>query len=420
MTVRGNEWPIDPTSTSGTELATVLNRMVDALDSTNHTDNTGDRPDYAVKGTMWLDGDVSAQNLGLKMYTGLADALLFDINDQTGAVTHTWRQVDLHDPTLDFVAHETFAAINQKGNITEFIAPDEFGVAGVRAMSTSLFGLNVDGKLNLGYSETTNVNALSVQPRVNGGVQFYVTDAAGAAIPNILLAPGKLSGGESNTPNSIFVYYYGLSSRIALVDGSSTNAETGVYVGNPTGSYWAAIGNDGGGANGANRYALMINRQASNSDFQSMTIAGAMAMRVSKTGQVYGTGPYVDLSDGSTKTVSDSLGIDTEAAVMALAVRKFKRDGADSFEFGYVADEVQGIIPTAVKSFAGEDYKENATKARENFLRMAHGEATPSGMHDIAALDAPDLLGLDKDQINAVLLDHVQNLTRRIQALENK
>jgi len=395
--------------------------MVDALDSTNHGDNTGDRPDYAVKGTLWLDGDVSAQNLALKLFTGLADAVLFNINDQTGAVTHIWRQVDLHDPTLNHEAHETFAMIRQKGNITEYIASDTDGSAGVRAMSTSTFGLNVDGKLNIGYSETTNVNALSVQPRVNGGVQFYVTDAAGASTSNILLAPGKLTGGVYQTSQSINAWFYGTNSSIALVDGSSANAETGLYVGNPTGDYWAALGNDGGGANGANRYALMINRQASNSNFAAMTIGGVMAMRVSSSGQVYGTGPYVDLSDASTKEVSDDLGIVTEDAVMGLKVRRFKRDGGSGWEFGYVAGEVESVIPSAVKSFEGDSYKDDAKIARGNYHRMAFGEeATKSVMSDIAALDAPELKGLDKDQINALLLDHVQNLTRRIQTLENR
>jgi hypothetical protein len=424
MSTRGNDWPIDPTQTTGTELATVLNRMVDALDSTNHTDNTGDRPDYAVKGTLWLDGDVSEQNLGLKMFTGAADALLFDINDQTGDVTHTWRQVDFIDETLDFGPTPYGSHIRQVGAALICTAPDATGLPAIRSWSSGWWGLNVDGKLNIGFQENAalNVNTLTVQPQSEGGVRFWTTNTDGEQTKNLMIYPSKLSGGVwqgTTAAESLSTWMYGTRSSFATVDGSSTGAVTGFYCGNAFGDYWSALGNDGGN-NGANTMTLQIRRQASNNDFAKYSVGGILRSRISASGQVYGTGEYVDLSDAETKTVAADLGINPQSIVMALNVRKYTRETGGGEEFGFVANEVQAILPSAVVSFEGENYKEEAVRLKKGLWEAHHeGEvAPPSILSDVVELNAPEYLGLQKGQINAILLAHVQDLTRRLEALE--
>lgn len=407
MTQRGNDWPIDPAQTSGTELATVLNRMVSALDSTNHTDNTGDRPDYAVKGTMWLDGDVSEQNLGLKMFTGNADALLFNINDQTGEVTHPWKQLSLEDGA-------NIGYIRQTGTSTEHISSD--GVVGYRTVGGAL---NVASQINIGFNSGVQPWSLSIRARDSSAVKFYTYNSAMNERENIILQPGKLSGGTPAAYSSLQTWMSGTQATFALPDGGASAANTGFFVGDPRTPYWGGLQNNLTGQ-GTATLGLVINRNLTYGDMLLFTIAGATVTRVSSSGQVSGTGPFVELSDASTKDVRDSIGINPQDVIMGLNVRRYLREGGSSDEIGFVAQEVQQVLPGAVVSFEGENYWEDLAENRKNACRFVSGEEpTDSELSEIESIVEVRRLGVEKSQINAVLLAHVQDLTRRLEALEN-
>ena len=83
MSNRDNgDFPIDPFTVSGTELAERLGRMVSALD----TANSGTvRPTYATQGTWWLD--IATANEGkVYMFDGTHDVLIGTINLSTGEI----------------------------------------------------------------------------------------------------------------------------------------------------------------------------------------------------------------------------------------------------------------------------------------------------------------------------------------------
>ena len=65
------DWPIDPNETSGTELAEVLNRMVESNDSQNLG---GGRPSYLGAGGLWAKGSEGA--IDLYLFDGTKDVLI--------------------------------------------------------------------------------------------------------------------------------------------------------------------------------------------------------------------------------------------------------------------------------------------------------------------------------------------------------
>ncbi|RLC36307.1 hypothetical protein DRH27_05410 [Candidatus Falkowbacteria bacterium] len=83
------DFGIDPYTTSGIELAQILDRMAGALDSTN---SGLVRPDYAIAGTLWLDttgAGGSPSLLDLRMFDGVADILIAQFNVDAGTISVT-------------------------------------------------------------------------------------------------------------------------------------------------------------------------------------------------------------------------------------------------------------------------------------------------------------------------------------------
>lgn len=78
-----SDYHIDPNSTNGTELADILNRAVDALDTLNAGVS---RPAYARRGTIWLDeSDIAAHSIAkIMLFDGAKDVLIGNINTASG------------------------------------------------------------------------------------------------------------------------------------------------------------------------------------------------------------------------------------------------------------------------------------------------------------------------------------------------
>jgi len=77
------DYHIDPNSTNGTELADILNRAIEALD----TSNAGAaRPAYAKRGTIWLDeSDIAAHSIAkVMLFDGAHDVEIGTINTSNG------------------------------------------------------------------------------------------------------------------------------------------------------------------------------------------------------------------------------------------------------------------------------------------------------------------------------------------------
>ena len=77
-----NDFPINPSTTSGTALSDINNRATSAIDTMN---SAATRPSYAKQGTLWLN-NTQPTALLVNMYTGSVDATLFSINGNTGEI----------------------------------------------------------------------------------------------------------------------------------------------------------------------------------------------------------------------------------------------------------------------------------------------------------------------------------------------
>lgn len=76
------DWPIEPTQTSGTELAEALNLWVEAVDSNNFGDG---RPPYLTAGGLWSKGDTGS--VDLFMFDGEKDILVGGSGTADGGMT---------------------------------------------------------------------------------------------------------------------------------------------------------------------------------------------------------------------------------------------------------------------------------------------------------------------------------------------
>ena len=76
------DWPIEPTQTSGTELAEALNLWAEAVDSNNFGDG---RPPYLTAGGLWSKGDTGAVDLFL--FDGQKDILVGGSATADGGMT---------------------------------------------------------------------------------------------------------------------------------------------------------------------------------------------------------------------------------------------------------------------------------------------------------------------------------------------
>ena len=70
-----DEWPIDPYSTSGIDLAGILNRLEEAFNTTQFGNS---RPATAQPGTLWVSQDGSTGEVTLWLFTGTSDIKVAD------------------------------------------------------------------------------------------------------------------------------------------------------------------------------------------------------------------------------------------------------------------------------------------------------------------------------------------------------
>lgn len=90
---QSNPGIIDPSTTSGAELADILSNAFDA-EITSHSGAS--RPTYAKAGTLWLD-TANASAWALKLYDGTDDNILWTLDPTTGTLSIT----GLADPADD-------------------------------------------------------------------------------------------------------------------------------------------------------------------------------------------------------------------------------------------------------------------------------------------------------------------------------
>jgi len=75
---------INPNSTSGTDLADIINRLTSATTSGN---SGVARPAYAVLGTYWVDSSAPPESIPVYFFDGVQDVLMYTFNSVTGVLT---------------------------------------------------------------------------------------------------------------------------------------------------------------------------------------------------------------------------------------------------------------------------------------------------------------------------------------------
>ena len=83
MAQRPNSYPIDPTATSGTDLATIMNQD-EVAESSNNSGNT--RPAYLTAGGIWTQ-TVAGGTYNLMLYDGTKDVVIGD-NQSSGIIAN--------------------------------------------------------------------------------------------------------------------------------------------------------------------------------------------------------------------------------------------------------------------------------------------------------------------------------------------
>jgi hypothetical protein len=354
----------------------------------------------------------------LSLFTGSVWANLFEVDVNTGVVTRPEQQrLQLNDPV-----NGKNASIRQNDNVTEFWASD--GTTGETfEMQISNVGVTVSNKLGIGIDPITQTTQFGtwVVPNQDGGTELWVNDATGTAKRSLRLLPGKLGGGIAG--GSVLGDYFalngqGLNAWVMLQDVGGTSGTGGFYLGDQASNFWTGIAHSG--TPGNDHISFQSKRTAqSTTDFMTLTNNGVTVMRIGPNGQVYGSGPYVDLSDAKTKDDIEYVSIKAEDVVMGLSAKQYRKEGKRAF--GFIAHEVERILPEAVVEFNGEDLRaETARYEKTRELYKAAG-LDPDQVEKPLVLANPEdftpLKGVTLTPIVALLLEHVQVLTEEVRSL---
>jgi hypothetical protein len=177
--------------------------------------------------------------------------------------------------------------------------------------------------------------------------------------------------------------------------GNINTASAGFYsnlaaVGLSAASAWNVLASAGGGIP-----VFIVKADGGNaSDLQQWIINnGALGAKVTAGGNVQGTGAYTTLSDESVKTNIGELRHDPLQVLRRLHPVHFDYIGGDRDQIGFIANEVEPILPHAVRPF----------------------DTLPGGIPDHQGR-----LGLQSDAILAYAIGAIQSIDKRLSVLEAK
>jgi hypothetical protein len=189
MAIRNaGDYPIDPTSTSGVELAAIENRLAAALDSNNAN---ATRPGYITAGGTWVQQ--TAGTLDLMMFDGTNDTLIASMNTTTGDITlggngivsnppaGTNQEITAADPA-DIPLTLTGAA----GQTADLLKAGDFSVN----KDGDILGAGTDLKLQA-TADAALADAKSVVSRERGDARYL--QLSGGAVTGTLAVNGYLS-----------------------------------------------------------------------------------------------------------------------------------------------------------------------------------------------------------------------------------
>lgn len=268
---------IDPATTSGTALATLLGSFRTALES-QHSGSS--RPAYAIAGTLWLD--TTGTPWILKIYDGADDISLGTINATTnvfalaGALaaagtTHTITSTDAGaiGPILDIYHNSASPLIGDAANVIRFSANSSTGTKRtVGQISTSIIDpTNATEDVDMHF--TTIVGGAAGNPIhlsgnaliIDGQIKPNANDSAslgisGTAFSDVFVASGGVINANAGEHTITHVTAVGFDvSGVLRMDGS--NSAPGVGT---NGSGWAFNGAGSGFFSAAGTSALFANR----------------------------------------------------------------------------------------------------------------------------------------------------------------
>ena len=194
MAQRPNSYPIDPNTTSGTDLATLMNED-EVAESSNHSGNA--RPAYLTAGGIWTQ-TVAGGTLNLMMYDGTNDVRIGDnqgnniVSDPKGGAAQTIKgalnvsgNIDNSNSIYNSVITGNTLTFTRSGtNYINF--PSSPGALTVGVTGGPYTNLFANGKVAVNSPSTQGIVGAPAGAsfQVYGGayVRTYETDAVGLTI----------------------------------------------------------------------------------------------------------------------------------------------------------------------------------------------------------------------------------------------
>jgi hypothetical protein len=367
-TINAGDQTIDPTVVTGTELAARLERLYAAIYSTH---SNGFRPPGALTGALWLK--VTGTTLELMLFDGAVDRRIADLTSGvwtvgtpssggTGGITQA--EADLR--YLQLVGGTLSGALTVAGKL----AAEDFSVtsAGKVLMGDDQAARNVPARFSTSFQPQTQISSVAGAEYASQSQVLWSARASVTRCPTLVLATSH--GGAVGAQTALQAGDWAGAVTFAASNGSAFKAIAHVAgiaaaapdgsgnvlgrlnfeVANSLGSHSTIVSLDNDRA--LVQKMLRLERAGTtNALMQAYDNTGTTLLaRISATGEVAGTGAFVNLSDARTKEAIKPIP-DALERVGRLQGRAYRRVGSEEPELGFVAQEAAQAVPEAVVPF---------------------------------------------------------------------
>lgn len=202
---------IDPSTKSGTALASDLNSWRTAL----HSLHSGtSRPSYAVAGTLWID--TTSSPWSLKVYDGSDDIVLGTINATSNEFSVTLNDSAVTTAKLANGAVTVAKLATVAGNAGKLVAYDASGVPTVVAAGTDTYPLVSNGSSLAAFEQ------LATGGIADGAVTVAKISAAGSTSGQVLTSTGSGTAPSFQPLSTAIPAHLSVGSYAVLVNSSSS------------------------------------------------------------------------------------------------------------------------------------------------------------------------------------------------------
>lgn len=387
------DFDIDPDTTSGPELADILDRFSNAL-NTMRSGNT--RPAGATAGTVWLDTNVSHTPYHYSyFYDGTADILLFTLNTSSNTIVFEDSYLTAKGSSFA-ISLDGSALANDDGTDNDNIA----------------IGKNAGNLISSGYNN--NLLGLEAGSAITTGwnhclIGYYAGSLLTNQSDNCFI--GSSSGINVKSSNNVGIGSFALSgpypagvtggSNVSIGENSGLNVTTGnnnTFVGVNAGRYSNAA---------ASTNLTTFNSTICLGIGAYATATGEMSLGNSTyISTAFTAATFTQRSDERLKNISDiDLGLDFINSIVPIKYTWVEGADKNSINYGFSAQQVKSVLEDKV----GND-KRYMHSVRGDEQNLAYTEFVAPLVKAVQELSTE----------NQQLKNDYNSLLKRVIALENK